>query len=60
MTNVKSMNTKIVGLKGLGLFTKLIKAGHSPTDMGLHGGFGDIMRLSSRLRIVKAFPGSEA
>ena len=47
----------MIGLQGYGLFHRLIKNGHTLADMGLHGTPGDVVRLSYRLRIVKAFRG---
>ncbi len=46
-----------MSLKGFGLFMKLIGNGHDLSAMGLQGRPGDVLRLSNRLRLVKAFQG---
>jgi hypothetical protein len=46
-----------MGIKGYGLFDKMVKKGHSTSDMGLKGNPGDVTRFSYRLRIAKAFRG---
>src|SRR5689334_9288493 len=51
------MRVPPMSLKAFGLFTKLLKGGHSLADLGLDGTPGDVKRLSARLRLVKSFRG---